>query len=182
MSPSSEDAKEASISRRQRQQLKQEAKAAEERRQIWRKRLRRGSRIGLVVVVVAGVLGGLGAWLGTRKVLPPTTMANHAELSPRAHILTEPMRAEIQKHMLEHADGSGPPGVIIQYNCKKFSCPADLVPNLTRIAEAYPKFVYLAPNPTMDAKIALTRLNEILVLEEYDPARIRQFIARQPRS
>jgi len=120
----------------------------------------------------------LAAWLGTRKVLPPTTMANHVELSPRAHILTEPMPVEIQKHMLEHADGNGPPGVIIHYNCKKFPCPADLVSNLTRVAEAYPKFVYLAPNPTMDARIALTRLGEILVLDQDDPDKIRGFIVR----
>lgn len=73
------------------------------------------------------------------------------------------------------ADGSG---VIMQYNCRKFSCPGDLVANLTRIAEAHPRFVYLAPNPTMDARIAVTRLGEILVLDDYDPDRIRQLITK----
>lgn len=165
-------------SRSDRQRLKQDERAAEERRRRWRRRVRRALRIGIVVVIVGGPLAGLAAWFATRKVLPPTTMANHVEVSPPAHILTEPMPVEIQKHMLEHADGSGPPGVIIHYNCRKFSCPGDLAENLTRIAKAYPKFVYLMPNPTMDARIAVTRLGDILVLGELDPERIQRFIER----
>jgi len=45
-----------------------------------------------------------------------------------------------------------------------------------RLAKDYPAFVYLAPNPTMDARIALTRLGRILVLEDYDADRMRRFI------
>lgn len=178
MHPRSEDARDPSTSRKERQRLKQEEKEVQERRRIWRRRVRRGSRIGLVVVVVGGLLGGLGAWLATRKTLPPTSIVNHVEVNPPAHILTEPMPEAIQKHMLEHADGSGPPGVIIHYNCQKFSCPADLVENLTRMAKVYPEFVYLAPNPMMGARIALTRRDAILVLEEFDSEKIRQFIVR----
>lgn len=105
-------------------------------------------------------------------------MENHVEVNPPAHILNEPMPVPIQKHMLEHADGihGGPKGVIIQYNCRKFSCPDDLVEKLTQMAKAYPAFVYLAPNPTMDARIALTREGEILVLDDYDAEKIRRFI------
>jgi len=164
------------VPRAERRRLRQEEKAAEERRRTWRKRLRRGARVAVVVAVLAAVGGGVAAWLGTRTVLPPTTMENHVELNPPAHVLTEPMPVQIQKHMLEHADGSGPPGVIIQYNCRKFSCPTDLVDKLTRLAKDYPAFVYLAPNPTMDARIALTRLGRILVLEDYDADRMRRFI------
>lgn len=165
-------------SRSERQRLKQEERAAEGRRRGWRRRLGRAVRIGIIVVIVGGPLAGLAAWFATRKVLPPTTMANHVEANPPGHILTEPMRVEIQKHMLEHADGGGPPGVIIHYNCRKFACSGDLVENLTRIARAYPTFVYLAPNPTMDARIAVTRLGDILVLDEFDPEKIQRFIVR----
>lgn len=178
MGARSQDAMDGSTSRTERQRLKQEEREREQRRRTWRRRLRRGVRIGLVVVVAGGVAGGLGAWLGSRGELPPTSMANHVEVNPPGHILEEPMPIPIQKHMLEHADGiqGGPQGVIIQYNCRKFSCPGDLVENLTRMAKAFPRFVYLAPNPTMDARIALTREGKILVLEEYDAERIRRFI------
>jgi len=178
MSPDATHAPNGTTSRRERQRLKEQAKIVEERRRAWRRRSRRGVRIGLVALMIGAPVGGFLVWLGTRTALPPTNMDRHVERSPPAHILTTPMPVEIQKHMLEHADGEGPPGVIIHYNCRKYSCPPDLVPNLTRLAEAYPRFVYLAPNPTMDARVAMTRLGEILVLKEYDPERMRQFIAR----
>ena len=163
-------------SRVERQRQKAGRKAAEERHRRWQRLLRTASRLGLVVVILGVVAAGVALWLSRQTVLPPTTMENHVEVSPRAHILSEPMPVEIQKHMLEHADGGGPPGVIVQYNCQKFTCPPTLVDALTRIAKDYPAFVYLAPNPTMDARIALTRLGRILVLEEADADRIRRFI------
>ena len=160
--------------------LKQQERAATERRRVWRRRLRRAWPIVLVVVVAGGVVGGLGVRFGRRGNLPTTSIANHTEATPPGHILREPMPMPIQKHMLEHADGihGGSQGVIIQYNCRTFSCPGDLVENLTRMAKAFPTFVYLAPNPTMDARIALTREGEILVLEQYDAEKIRRFIDR----
>ena len=163
-----------SPSERRRQKAAQ--KVTGERRRRWRRWRRRGSRVAIVLLILGGIAAGIALWLSRQKVLPPTTIANHVERSPRGHILTEPMPVEIQKHMLEHADGGGPPGVIMQYNCQKFTCPATLVDALTRIAKDYPAFVYLAPNPTMDARIALTRLDRILVLEEIDADRIRRFI------
>lgn len=180
MSTPSGKAVDAGESRKERQQLKEEQKRAEERRRTWRRRLRRGTRIGLVVLIVGGAVGGAAVWFWSRGELPPTSMANHVEENPRGHILKEPMPIPIQKHMLEHADGihGGPKGVIVQYNCKKYSCPGDLVDNLTRVAERYPRFVYLAPNYTMDARIALTREGEILVLDQYDAEKIRGFIDR----
>ena len=180
MASRSDEAMDAPGLRRERQRLRQQLKEAEERRRRWRRRLRRASLIGLVLVVVGGVLGGLATWFGSRGELPPTSMANHVEGKPPGHILDEPMPVPVQKHMLEHADGihGGPQGVIIQYNCKKFACPGDLVDNLTRMAKAFPRFVYLAPNPTMDARIALTRDGEIVVLDGYDAEKIRRFIDR----
>jgi len=78
--------------------------------------------------------------------------------------------------MLEHADGKGRPGVIINYNCVKFRCQEEMVTRLAEVARAYPEFVYLAPYPEMDVKIAVTRLEKILILEEIDERRIRAFI------
>ena len=137
-------------------------------------------RWGLLGLVAATGLGGLGYWIVTAKHLPPTSMANHTEELPPGHILTTPMPLKIQKHMLEHADGGGRPGVIINYNCVKFRCPEGMVERLTSVARAYPDFVYLAPYPEMDAKIAVTRLGAILVLDELDERQIREFIARAP--
>jgi hypothetical protein len=164
------------LSRKERRQLKQQQKEAEEHR-LRRARL---FRKGLVWSAV-GVLAAIGAgWLGysiaTAKRLPSTSMVDHVEQSPPAHILTTPMPLAIQKHMLEHADGGGPPGVIINYNCAKFRCPDGMIDRLAQIARAYPQFVYLAPYPDMDVKIAVTRLGKILTLDEVDEARIRAFI------
>jgi hypothetical protein len=180
MSTPSAKAGDAGAARKERQQVKEAQKRADERRRTWRRRLRRGVRIGLVVLIAGGAVGGAVAWFWSRGELPPTSMANHVEVNPPGHILTEPMPIPIQKHMLEHADGihGGPQGVIIQYNCKKFSCPGKLVENLTLVARRYPSSVYLAPNYTMDARIALTREGQILVLEQYDPEKIERFINR----
>jgi hypothetical protein len=178
MTGSGDETIEATGSRAESRRLKQERRQADERRRAWRKRLRRRARIGAVVLVLGGAIGGLAAWFWSRGELPPTSMANHVEVNPPGHILKEPMPIPIQKHMLEHADGieRGPQGVIIQYNCRKYSCPRDLVENLTRVAESYPRFVYLAPNYTMDARIALTREGKILVLDQYDVEKIHRFI------
>jgi hypothetical protein len=108
-------------------------------------------------------------------------MTDHTEENPPGHILTTPMPLTIQKHMLEHADGGGRPGVIINYNCVKFRCPEGMIGRLEKVARAYPAFVYLAPYPDMDTKIAVTRLGEILVLDEPDEARIRDFIKRSEK-
>lgn len=58
----------------------------------------------------------------------------------------------------------------------KFRCAEGLVDRLAEFVRAYPDFVYVAPYPDMDVKIAVTRLGKILVLDEVDPARIRVFV------
>lgn len=110
------------------------------------------------------------------EILPPTTMAGHIEVSPPSHILDEPIDIRVQKHMLEHADGDGPPGVVINYNCVDFACPGDLIPRLAEIVQKYPENVYLAPYHGMSVKIALTRLGKIETLDEFDKEAIRKFI------
>lgn len=163
------------LSKSERQQLKAQQKEAEQRARHRNRLLKKATRWGLLGVIAAG-LAGIGYSMATAKRLPPTGMADHIEVSPPGHILTAAMPIAIQKHMLEHADGGGPPGVIINYNCLKFRCPEGLVEHLTRIARAYPTFVYLAPFPDMDVKIAVTRLGKILVLDEVDERRIVEFI------
>ena len=163
-------------SHKERRRLEAQQKEAEQRRRARIKRLRKGLRWGFLGLIAATGLGWLGYSVATAKRLPPTSMTDHVEVSPAAHILTEPMPLAIQKHMLEHADGGGPPGVIINYNCTKFRCPDGTVDRLAAIARAYPTFVYLAPFPEMDVRIAVTRLGKILVADDVDEARIRRFI------
>ncbi|MBI4225555.1 hypothetical protein HY612_00405 [Candidatus Roizmanbacteria bacterium] len=83
----------------------------------------------------------------------------------------------IQKHMLEHADGKGKPGVVIQYNCKKYSCEKDLIGKLKNLVKKYPDSVYLAPG-NYDGKIILTKLGEREILAKYDEKKISEFISQ----
>lgn len=153
-----------------------ERKEERERQQRRRWLLRRAVRWGPVTLLALAAFGGLGYWIATAKRLPPTSMVDHTEQNPPGHILTTPMPLPIQKHMLEHADGVGRPGVVINYNCVKFRCPDGMVGRLEQIARAYPAFVYLAPYPDMDVKIAVTRLGKILTLDDVDRERIDAFI------
>ena len=167
---------EGQLSRKERRRLKEQQKEGEYRWQRRRRSIRKSVRWGVVGLLVAVGAGWLGYSIATAKRLPPTSMVDHMEQSPPGHILTSPMPIAIQKHMLEHADGGGPPGVIINYNCVKFRCPAGMIDRLAGFVRAYPEFVYLAPYPDMDVKIAVTRLGKILILDDVDDTRIRAFI------
>ena len=164
------------FSRRARRQLKEQEREAEHRRRRRNRVVKKGLTWSVAGLIAAAGLAWLGYSIATAKRLPPTSMADHVEQNPPGHILTAPMPLAIQKHMLEHADGKGRPGVIINYNCVKFRCPEGMIDRLTEVARAYPEFVYLAPYPEMDVRIAVTRLERILVLEEIDDGRIRAFI------
>ncbi len=114
------------------------------------------------------------------RVLPPTTIAGHVESYPRARISDRPIPLAVQKHILEHVPlsaGGQRPGILLQYNCVKFECEPDLVDRLRAIAQRY-EYVYMAPYPEMDAKIALTAYRRILTLDEPDEDRILEFIER----
>ncbi len=133
--------------------------------------------IGLVILGL--IIWGISAMLsGGLKTLPPTTDVGHIEANPDSHVLREPMPLAIQKHMLEHADGTGRPGVILNYNCIQFACEEGMIENLEAFAEKYPEFVYVAPFKDMDAKIVLTKLNTLEILEEYDEQKINNFIIK----
>jgi len=159
-------------------ELRKQKRKAERRSRDQKRSIKKVlTRAGIGVVVAIG-LGWLGYSIATAKRLPPTDMNNHVEELPPSHILTTPMPIAVQRHILEHADGRRRPGVIINYNCKKFRCPDGMVDRLTEIARGYPEFVFLAPYPEMDVRIAVTRLGKILTLEEPDEAQIRAFIER----
>ena len=131
--------------------------------------------ITAIILIGGGGLFSLGWFLLSRPNLPPTVMQNHVEQSPPSHIVSQPIPDRIQRHMLEHADGGGRPGVIIQYNCEKFECESDLVQKLTELVRNYPTNVYLAPN-NYDGKIILTKLGKRKILDELDEQIIRDFI------
>ena len=133
----------------------------------------------LILAVIFGLVfyGIFFAFSGV-KTLPPTDMQGHVEENPGSHVLKKPMSIPIQKHMLEHVDGEEEArgGVIINYNCKDYNCENKLIENLESFASYY-DYVYVAPFKNMDAKIVLTRLNEIEILEEYDENKIHIFIS-----
>lgn len=129
----------------------------------------------LYTLITIGVIGGLGWFLSLVPNLPPTTQENHSEDSPSAHISTIKIPDSIQRHMLEHSDGSGPSSIIIQYNCDDYECEQDLVQKLTTLVEEYPDNVYLAPN-NYDGKIILTKLGKRKILDQFDEQIIRDFI------
>lgn len=144
---------------------------------VSQKRKRQIRNWSIAIIVISLLIIGI-FFLSNRKVMPPTTMEGHVEASPPSHILKNPMPIATQKHMLEHADGTGPPGVIINYNCIDFQCEEDLIPKLEEFAKKYPTFVYVAPFKNMNAKIALTRLNRIITLDSFSENIIDNFINR----
>lgn len=130
----------------------------------------------IFILIAIIIIGGILFLILNVKTLPPTTMQGHIEENPSSHVLREPMLLVVQKHMLEHADGDNIPGVILNYNCIDYECDGDLIPNLESFAEKYPINVYIAPFPKMDAKIALTKLGRIELLDNYDEEAIEDFI------
>ena len=127
----------------------------------------------IIMLIVFGLVWGIS----NIERLPPTDMDRHIESNPSSHILKDSMPLAIQKHMLEHVDGveGGKGGVIINYNCKDYQCEDSLIGKLESFATEY-DYVYVAPFKGMDAKIAITKLGKIDVLEEYHEIRIKNFI------
>ena len=158
--------------KQQKRSRKHLAREADRRRLRLRKARQRIAWGILLILAISGVF----SWLKNRQVLPPTDIAGHIEKNPPAHILEEPMPLEIQKHMLEHADGDGPPGVVINYNCEDFECEEDLIDNLTQLVKEYPEFVYLAPYPSMTKKIAVTKYQEIETFDSFNKESLTNFI------
>ena len=163
------------LTKKERHRLEKQRKREERQKEQRKNPIQKFTSIGMVILAIGGGIFGLVWFLLSRPLLPPTVMQNHVELSPPSHIVSQPIPDRIQRHMLEHADGGGRPGVIIQYNCEKFECESDLVQKLTELVRNYPANVYLAPN-NYDGKIILTRLGKREILEEFSEQRIKDFI------
>src|SRR3990172_2339486 len=133
--------------------------------------------IDLIIAVL--LIGGIYYWSTNREILPPTDMAVHIEQNPSSHVMDEPMSLSVQKHMLEHSDGKGQPGVVINYNCEDFGCDSDLKDRLTEIANKYPEFVYIAPFPNMSKKIAITRMGKIQTFNNLEVEGLMRFIEEE---
>ena len=133
-----------------------------------------------VSVLVLGVIliGGVAWFLKSQPVqskLPPIDMVGHIEQNPPSHISDQEMPEPIQKHMLDHADGEGKPGVIIQYNCENYSCEKGLTDKLKQFVKKYSENVYLAPG-NYEGKIILTKLGKREILDQFDEEKIKDFI------
>jgi len=139
------------------------------------KKVKKTGKYFVYLLILAVAIFGFYMLTKNVKRLPPTSIQNHAELSPPSHIVDTPIPENIQKHMLEHADGSGRPGIIIQYNCNDFECEEDLVAKLTELVRRYPDNVYLAPN-TYDGMIILTKFGKRRLLDVFDEGVIKNFI------
>ena len=77
---------------------------------------------------------------------------------------------------MERAAGHERGSLLVQYNCVDYQCEPDLIEQLTEIVLSFPSYVYLAPYPTMDAKIALAAPGRLVTLDVFDEAKIRKFI------
>ena len=139
--------------------------------------IRKIKNLGIFLLIVVLISAGIIWWTSSIEIFPPTDIKGHVESKPASHVLKKPMPITIQKHMLEHADGieKGQGGVIINYNCEDYSCESDLIEKLEAFAIKY-DYVYVAPFERMDAKIALTKLKKIEILDEYNNETIEKFI------
>ncbi len=170
--------------RRERYERRQGARdrRREESRSARRRNLRgTGLRIAGGLAVALLVIGGLVLFMTTRssfgKILPPTAFSPaHLETLPPRKINSQPIPRLVQEHVMER-NATHPNGqMLVQYNCQTYTCEPGLVESLTEIVSAYPPAVYLAPYPTMDAKIALAAPGRLLILDALDEEKIRGFI------
>ena len=151
--------------------------AFEVKKPLVSKKLWKYVQMGVVgLILLAVIIYGFGA-VSSKKTLPPTTMQGHIEVNPPSHILKSPMQIEVQKHMLEHADAieGGRGGVIINYDCVNYDCEAGLIEKLELFSLNH-DHVYVAPYKNMKSKIAITKLNQIRTLDEYNEFVIKGFI------
>ena len=79
-----------------------------------------------------------------------------------------PLGDEVQIHNLEHG------GIVLNYNCAE-TCP-ELVDQLQSVVPGNGAQFILAPYPGMNSRIAVTSWRHIIEMDEFDEARINEFI------
>lgn len=164
-----------SLTKKERHTLQQQEKQEQRHREQRMRQMKKAVKILAALLVVGGGIAALVWYASIQPNLPPTSMQGHVEENPPAHITNQPLADAVQRHMLEHADGKGKPGIIIQYNCTKYACASDLVAKLTELVKQYPDNVYLAPN-NYDGEIILTKMGTMKILNDYDEQAIKAFI------
>lgn len=101
----------------------------------------------------------------------PPTSGWHYEAPAEWGVYDRPVADEVQVHNLEHG------GIMIQYWCPD-GC-ATTVESLQVLVERYPSKVILAPYARpLENRIALTAWRWVDTFDEFDEARIVDFIAR----
>ena len=137
------------------------------------------------MLIIVGGLAAVATAVGVfvligivQKELPPTEFGpGHSEQFPPTQINSAPIPRPIQEHVMERGGRSHRTGsMLVQYNCIDYDCEPGLVDELIKLVEPYHDRVYLAPYPTMDAKIALAAPGRLETLENFDEAKIRKFI------
>ena len=167
---------ENNLSRKERRRLRREKREKEKMLIARKHRQKKIVKSTLGAIAAVGVIAVFLLAMNQREILPPQDIQGHIEVSPARRFLTQPMDIRVHKHMLEHADGNGPPGVIINYNCQDFVCETELLEKLERLTEEYPQRLYVAPYPNMSAKLVITKLGKQMVLSEFAEQQIREFI------
>ena len=170
--------REAIYQRRQsaRDRRQQESQRAR-RRNLRRTLLMAFGGFAVVAVAVVGIVLFVTTRTNFGKELPPTSFPPaHLESLPPQQINPLPIPRLEQEHVMERAAGHERGSMLVQYNCVEYECETDLVERLTEIVLNFPPWVYLAPYPTMDAKIALAAPGRLLTLDALDEDKIRKFI------
>ena len=130
-------------------------------------------------LAAAGAVVGVFVLVGIiQKELPPTEFGpGHWEQFPPTQINSVPIPRPIQEHVMERGGGHHEKGaMLVQYNCSEYDCDPGLIDELVKIVDPYPDNVYLAPYPTMDAKIALAAPGRLKTFDSLDEDGIRKFI------
>lgn len=89
---------------------------------------------------------------------------------PSGYVSQQPLSHDVQVHLLYRGGPSGQPAVLLQYSCA--FCPG-LVENLTRVAQNYQGWVYVAPYRDMNASVAVTApQRQPMLLDRFDQRQI----------